>query len=227
MLPEAGLGSEAAISSSVADAAATEACGTNADNTAAVVAAQGSDQTEYLSFKIGPKSFYQTNDLQAEALYRIVADYAGISKDDLVYDLYTGTGTIAIYVAALAKKVIGVEYVEDAVRDARINASINGIDNAEFYSGDAAKLFTDNWIKEKGIPDIIITDPPRDGMHPSVLAQIIKILPKRIVYVSCNPATQARDVSVLKQFYSVKAFRAVDMFPHTAHVENVLLLERS
>ena len=187
------------------------------------------EQMEDLKFKVGPKSFYQTNTEQAYHLYSVARDFAfGDSTQDeapLVYDLYTGTGTIANFVAKKARKVIGIEYVPEAIEDAKINSQINGIDNTLFYAGDMKDILTDDFIAEHGRPDVIITDPPRAGMHPDVVKTILNAAPKRIVYVSCNPATQARDLQLLDEQYKVCAVQPVDMFPHTPHVENVVLLE--
>ncbi len=177
-----------------------------------------------LKFKIRPKTFYQTNPCQAERLYSIAADFAEIKPTDTVYDLYTGTGTIANYIAHLAKKVVGVEYVEDAVEDARLNSEYNQINNTTFIAGDMAKILTDEFIAEHGTPDVVITDPPRAGMAESVVNQLIKIKSRKIVYISCNPATQARDLEMLSPYYKVGKIRPVDMFPHTHHVENVVEL---
>lgn len=182
------------------------------------------EEMEGLKFKIGPKSFYQTNSEQAYNLYKIARDFAGLTGDEYVYDLYTGTGTIANFVAAKAKKVIGIEYVEDAILDARVNSQINGIDNTLFYAGDMKDILTQDFINEHGRPDVIITDPPRAGMHDDVIKTILFAEPDRIVYVSCNPATQARDLSLLDEKYKVEKVQPVDMFPHTHHVENVVLL---
>lgn len=182
------------------------------------------EEMEGLKFKIGPKSFYQTNSEQAYNLYKIARDFAGLTGDEYVYDLYTGTGTIANFVAAKAKKVIGIEYVEDAILDARVNSQINGIDNTLFYAGDMKNILTQDFINEHGRPDVIITDPPRAGMHDDVIKTILFAEPDRIVYVSCNPATQARDLSLLDEKYKVEKVQPVDMFPHTHHVENVVLL---
>lgn len=184
------------------------------------------EEMEGLKFKINAKSFYQTNSDQAYELYKITRNFAGLTGDELVYDLYTGTGTIAQFVAAKAKKVIGVEAVPEAIEDARENARNNNIGNTEFYVGDMKKVFTESFIAKHGHPDVIITDPPRDGMHKDVVAQIIGILPERIVYVSCNSATQARDLALLDEHYEVARVQAVDMFPQTFHVENVVRLER-
>ena len=178
-----------------------------------------------LKFKIGPKSFYQTNPKQARRLYQVAYDFAQFGGDELVYDLYTGTGTIANFIARSVKKVIGVESVEEAVRDARENAAINEIENTEFLAGDLARMWDEEFIAQHGKPDIIITDPPRAGMHEKVVRQMLSLAPSRIVYVSCNPATQARDVAWLDEKYRVVNVQPVDMFPHTHHVENVMLLE--
>ena len=184
------------------------------------------EEMEGLKFKINAKSFYQTNSTQAYELYKITRDFAGLTGNELVYDLYTGTGTIAQFVATKANKVIGVEAVPEAIEDAKENAANNNISNTEFYAGDMKKVFTEEFIKTHGHPDVIITDPPRDGMHKDVVAQIIGILPERIVYVSCNSATQARDLALLDAHYKVSKTQAVDMFPQTFHVENVVCLER-
>ena len=182
------------------------------------------EEMEGLKFKIGPKSFYQTNSEQAYNLYKIARDFANLSGDELVYDLYIGTGTIANFVAGKAKKVVGIEYVEDAILDARVNSQINKIDNTLFYAGDMKDILTQDFINEHGRPDVIITDPPRAGMHDDVIKTILFAEPDRIVYVSCNPATQARDLSLLDEKYKVERVQPVDMFPHTHHVENVVLL---
>tara|TARA_R100000655_G_C2959244_1_gene188606 strand:- start:257 stop:988 length:732 start_codon:yes stop_codon:yes gene_type:complete len=184
------------------------------------------EEMEGLKFKINAKSFYQTNSEQAYNLYKITREYADLKGDELVYDLYTGTGTIAQFVAKNAKKVIGVEAVPEAIKDARENAERNNIENTEFYVGDMRKVFTESFIVQHGKPDVIITDPPRDGMHKDVVAQILGIMPEKIVYVSCNSATQARDLSLMDEHYKVTKTRAVDMFPQTHHVENVVLLEK-
>jgi len=184
------------------------------------------EEMEGLKFKINAKSFYQTNSEQAYNLYKITREYADLKGDELVYDLYTGTGTIAQFVAKNAKKVIGVEAVPEAIKDARENAERNNIENTEFYVGDMRKVFTESFIAQHGKPDVIITDPPRDGMHKDVVAQILGIMPEKIVYVSCNSATQARDLSLMDEHYKVTKTRAVDMFPQTHHVENVVLLEK-
>lgn len=195
-----------------------------------VVTYKGTDviyeEMEGLRFKVGPKSFYQTNSGQAYNLYKVARDFAALTGEEVVYDLYTGTGTIANFVAAKAKKVVGVEYVEDAIIDARVNAGLNGFDNLAFFAGDMKDILTRDFINEHGRPDVIITDPPRAGMHEDVISTILFAAPKRIVYVSCNPATQARDLQLLDVDYKVMAVQPVDMFPHTHHVENVVLLER-
>jgi len=184
------------------------------------------EEMEGLKFKINAKSFYQTNSAQAYELYKIARNFADLRGDELVYDLYTGTGTIAQFIAKKAKKVIGVESVPEAIEDANENAKLNQIDNVEFFVGDMAKIFTKEFILQNGNPDVIITDPPRDGMHKKVIEQILHILPKKIVYVSCNSATQARDLALMKDDYQIIKTQAVDMFPQTHHVENVVLLER-
>ena len=180
---------------------------------------------EELRFKVGPKSFYQTNTEQAYHLYCVARDFANLTGNELVYDLYTGTGTIANFVARKAKKVIGIEYVPEAIEDAKVNSEINGIDNTLFYAGDMKDILTEEFISKHGRPDVMITDPPRAGMHEDVVNTILQARPKRIVYVSCNPATQARDLALMDAQYKVAAVRPVDMFPHTPHVENVVLLE--
>jgi 23S rRNA (uracil1939-C5)-methyltransferase len=180
---------------------------------------------EGLQFKIGPKSFYQTNSLQAYELYKVTRDFANLSGNELVYDLYTGTGTIANFVAKTASKVIGVEYVPEAIEDAKVNSSINNIDNTEFFAGDMKDMLTQDFLNKHGKPDVIITDPPRAGMHPDVVNMLLSISAKKIVYVSCNPATQARDLALLDVKYRVAKVQPVDMFPQTHHVENVVLLE--
>ena len=183
------------------------------------------EEMEGLRFKINAKSFYQTNSKQAYELYKVTRNLAGLTGEELVYDLYTGTGTIAQFVAKKAKKVIGVESVPEAIEDAKGNAEHNKIDNVEFYVGDMKEVFTSEFINKHGKPDVIITDPPRDGMHKKVVEQILNIAPKRVVYVSCNSATQARDIALMKEQYKVINTQAVDMFPQTHHVENVVLLE--
>ena len=184
------------------------------------------EEMEGLRFKVGPKSFYQTNSEQAYNLYKVARDFAGLTGEELVYDLYTGTGTIANFVSRRAKKVIGIEYVPEAIEDAKVNSAINGIDNTLFYAGDMKDMLTQDFINEHGRPDVIITDPPRAGMHTDVIDVILFAEPQRIVYVSCNPATQARDLQLLDAKYKVMAVQPVDMFPHTHHVENVVLLEK-
>lgn len=183
------------------------------------------EEMEGLHFRIGPKSFYQTNSLQAYELYKVSRNFAGLTGKELVYDLYTGTGTIANFVARQARHVIGIEYVADAIEDAKINSRANGIENTEFYAGDMKDVLTDDFIAEHGRPDVMIVDPPRAGMHQDVVDVILNASPERIVYVSCNPATQARDLSLLDKKYRVTAVQPVDMFPHTHHVENVVRLE--
>ena len=184
------------------------------------------EEMEGLRFKIGAKSFYQTNSGQAYNLYKVARNFAGLTGKELVYDLYTGTGTIANFVSRQAKKVIGIEYVPEAIEDAKVNSAINGIDNTLFYAGDMKDILTQEFINQHGRPDVIITDPPRAGMHNDVINTILFAEPQRIVYVSCNPATQARDLSLLDAKYKVMAVQPVDMFPHTHHVENVVLLEK-
>lgn len=183
------------------------------------------EEMEGLRFRINAKSFYQTNSEQAYELYKITRDFAKLSGEELVYDLYTGTGTIAQFVSKKAKKVIGVESVPEAIEDAKLNAQNNQINNVEFHVGDMKKVFTAGFVTQHGIPDVIITDPPRDGMHKDVVAQLLSIKAKKIVYVSCNSATQARDLALLDSLYKVTKTQAVDMFPQTHHVENVVLLE--
>lgn len=180
---------------------------------------------EGLRFKVGPKSFYQTNTDQAYHLYSVARQFAGLTGEEVVYDLYTGTGTIANFVARSAKKVVGIEYVPEAIEDAKVNSDINGIGNTLFFAGDMKDILTDEFIAGHGRPDVIITDPPRAGMHPDVVETILRAKPRRIVYVSCNPATQARDLQLLDRLYKVVAVQPVDMFPHTPHVENVVALE--
>lgn len=184
------------------------------------------EEMEGLRFKVGPKSFYQTNSEQAYNLYKVAREFAGLTGNELVYDLYTGTGTIANFVARQARKVVGIEYVPEAIEDAKVNSALNGIDNTLFYAGDMKDILTNDFIAEHGRPDVIITDPPRAGMHNDVIDVILAAEPKRIVYVSCNPATQARDLQLLDGKYKVNAVQPVDMFPHTHHVENVVQLER-
>lgn len=184
------------------------------------------EKMEGLRFQVGPKSFYQTNSTQASKLYSVARSFAGLTGREVVYDLYTGAGTIACFVASKADKVIGIEYVDEAVEHARTNAQINGISNVTFFAGDMAEVFNSELMDKHGYPHVIITDPPRAGMHPKVIKQIIQSGADRIVYVSCNPATQARDIELLAERYVVRKTQAVDMFPHTQHVENVALLER-
>jgi 23S rRNA (uracil1939-C5)-methyltransferase len=184
------------------------------------------ESMEGLSFKIGPKSFYQTNSRQAEKLYGVAREFAQLKGDEVVYDLYTGTGTIAQFVSRRCKKVIGIEYVPEAIEDAKDNARRNGIDNCTFFAGDMKDVLTAGFIAEHGQPDVIILDPPRAGIHPDVAKVILDAEPRRIVYVSCNPASQARDLAILNKKYRITAVQPVDMFPHTMHVENVCSLER-
>lgn len=183
------------------------------------------EEMEGLRFRIGPKSFYQTNSHQAYNLYKVAREYAGLTGEELVYDLYTGTGTIANFVAPQARKVIGIEYVEDAIRDAKLNAEVNRLANTDFYAGDMKDVLTDEFVAAHGHPDVMIVDPPRAGLHADVVNVILNAEPSRIVYVSCNPATQARDIALLDAKYRVTAIRPVDMFPHTHHVENVVRLD--
>lgn len=181
---------------------------------------------EDLKFRVGPKSFYQTNSEQALALYRVARSFAQLSGSELVYDLYTGTGTIANFVARNAKKVVGIEYVPEAIDDARINSKLNGITNTIFFAGDIKDLLSDKFMDEHGKPDVVILDPPRAGIHPDVAKALVAVQPVRIVYVSCNPATQARDIALMSDIYKVSRIQPVDMFPQTHHVENVVLLEK-
>lgn len=183
------------------------------------------EEMENLKFRIGPKSFYQTNSHQAYELYKVARRMANLSGDELVYDLYTGTGTIANFVAGNAKKVVGIEYVPEAIEDAKLNSKVNGIENTLFYAGDMKDVLTDDFVEGHGHPDVMIIDPPRAGMHDDVIKVIMRAEPKRIVYVSCNPATQARDLSLLYPKYKVVEVQPVDMFPHTHHVENVVCLD--
>ena len=183
------------------------------------------EEMEGLRFKIGPKSFYQTNSEQAYELYKITRNFAELTGDELVYDLYTGTGTIANFVSKNARKVLGIEYVPEAIEDAKVNSALNGIENTLFFAGDMKNVLTEDFIATHGKPDVIITDPPRAGMHDDVIKAILLAEPKRIVYVSCNSATQARDLALLEEKYRVTAVQPVDMFPHTHHVENVVLLQ--
>lgn len=182
------------------------------------------EEMEGLKFRVGPKSFYQTNSRQAYKLYSVARDFAKLTGDELVYDLYTGTGTIACFVAKNARHVIGIEYVPEAIEDAKVNAGINRLGNTEFYAGDMKNVLTSDFIDVHGHPDVMIVDPPRAGMHEDVVKVILEAAPKRIVYVSCNPATQARDLALLHEKYDIEAVQPVDMFPHTQHVENVVAL---
>jgi len=183
------------------------------------------EQMEDLTFRVGPKSFYQTNSKQALELYRVARRMANLSGNELVYDLYTGTGTIANFVARQARQVIGIEYVPEAIEDARLNSQLNGIDNTLFYAGDMKQVLTDQFVAQHGVPDVMIIDPPRAGMHEDVVNVILNAQPRRLVYVSCNPATQARDIALLNGAYAIVEVQPVDMFPHTHHVENVVLLQ--
>ena len=184
------------------------------------------ERMEGLQFKIGPKSFYQTNSLQAYNLYKTARDFAELKGGEVVYDLYTGTGTIAQFVSKCAARVIGIEYVPEAIEDAKFNASMNGITNCEFFAGDMKDVLNAAFIEKHGTPDVMIVDPPRDGMHPDVVKTILAAAPRRIVYVSCNPASQARDLALMSEHYKITAVQPVDMFPHTQHVENVCKLDR-
>lgn len=182
------------------------------------------EEMEGLKFRVGPKSFYQTNSRQAHRLYSVAREFARLTGDELVYDLYTGTGTIACFIAPKARHVVGIEYVPEAIEDAKINAAVNGLDNTEFYAGDMKNVLTADFIEAHGRPDVMIVDPPRAGMHEDVVKVILEASPRRIVYVSCNPATQARDLALLHEKYDIEAVQPVDMFPHTQHVENVVAL---
>ncbi|MBN2610367.1 MAG: 23S rRNA (uracil(1939)-C(5))-methyltransferase RlmD [Bacteroidales bacterium] len=184
------------------------------------------ERFEDINFKIGPKSFFQTNSKQALKLYGVAREFAGLTGSETVYDLYTGTGTIALFVARLCRKVIGIEYVPEAIEDAKMNAVENNIKNACFYAGDIKEVLSDAFVEAHGRPDVMIIDPPRAGMIPDVVAQILKTAPARIVYVSCNPATQARDIQLMSEKYELQKVQPVDMFPHTHHVENVVLMVR-
>lgn len=184
------------------------------------------EEMEGLKFKINAKSFYQTNSEQAYVLYKVTREFADLNGNEIVYDLYTGTGTIAQFISKKAKKVVGIEAVPEAIADAKANAQFNTINNVDFYAGDMKNVFNDAFIKRNGVPDVIITDPPRDGMHKDVVKQILNIAPKKVVYVSCNSATQARDLALMDQYYRVTKIQPVDMFPQTHHVENVVLLEK-
>ena len=184
------------------------------------------EEMEGLRFRVGPKSFYQTNSRQAYRLYSVARDFASLKGDELVYDLYTGTGTIACFIARGSRKVVGIEYVPEAIEDAKVNAAANGLDNTDFYAGDMKDVLNAEFIACHGRPDVMIVDPPRAGMHEDVVKVILEAAPGRIVYVSCNPATQARDLALLHEKYDIRAVQPVDMFPHTQHVENVVLLTR-
>ncbi|MFH0842367.1 MAG: 23S rRNA (uracil(1939)-C(5))-methyltransferase RlmD [Bacteroidota bacterium] len=184
------------------------------------------EELDGLKFRIGPKSFFQTNTTQSLKLFRVAEEMAGLTGKETVYDLYTGTGTIANFIASKAKKVIGIEYIEDAIKDAKINSSVNKITNTEFFAGDIKDVLSEQFMEEHGYPDVIMTDPPRAGMHEDVIGKIIAADPRKIVYISCNPATQARDVLLLSEKFSVTRIQPVDMFPQTHHVENIVLMER-
>ena len=184
------------------------------------------EEMEGLQFKIGAKSFYQTNSEQAYNLYKVAREFADLNGTETVYDLYTGTGTIANFVAKTAKKVVGIEYVPEAIEDAKVNSKLNNIDNTSFFAGDMKDVLNEEFIKEHGEPEVIITDPPRAGMHSDVIGTILNVVPNKIIYVSCNPATQARDIAILDEFYQIEKIMPVDMFPHTHHVENVVLLRK-
>lgn len=184
------------------------------------------EEMEGLKFRIGPKSFYQTNPIQAQKLYDVARDFAGLTGNEIVYDLYTGTGTIALFIARHCLKVKGIEFVDEAIDDARKNAELNNITNVEFFAGDSRKILTNEFMEEQGYPDVIIADPPRSGMHADVVKAITESNARRIVYVSCNPATQARDIKLMSDKYDLACIQPVDMFPHTTHVENVALLEK-
>jgi 23S rRNA (uracil1939-C5)-methyltransferase len=183
------------------------------------------EKLENFRFKISPKSFFQTNTYQAEALYGVTREFAGLTGKEILYDLYCGTGSIGIFCSGLAKKVVGIEVIEEAVKDAYENAAVNGLDNCQFYAGDVDKICTDAFFEEHGRPDVIITDPPRAGMTEKLIAQLLRIRAPKVVYVSCNPATQARDLQLLNEAYSITRLQPLDMFPHTHHIENVALLE--
>lgn len=183
------------------------------------------EMLEELKFKIGPKSFFQTNTLQTQALYGKTREFAGLTGNENIYDLYTGVGSIALFVSKLAKQVVGIENVEPAIEDAKINAALNNITHTHFYAGDMKDVLNDELIAKHGKPDVIITDPPRAGMHPDVIAKILEVAAPKVVYVSCNPATQARDIALMQEKYEVTKVQPVDMFPHTHHVENIALLE--
>ena len=184
------------------------------------------EQMEDLQFKIGPKSFFQTNSVQALELYRKVRELAGLTGGEVVYDLYSGTGTIGLFLARQAGKVVGIEFIDEAIQDARVNAGLNNIGNAEFFSGDIKDLLTEEFVQKQGKPDVLVTDPPRAGMHKDVVDVMLAVSPARIVYVSCNPSTQARDLQLLSEQYKVLEIQPFDMFPQTYHVENIVLLEK-
>ena len=184
------------------------------------------EDMEGLKFKIGPKSFYQTNSRQAHHLYKVVRTFAGLTGCEIVYDLYTGTGTIANFLASKAKKVVGIEYISEAIEDAKYNSAINGIRNTSFFAGDMKDVFTMKFIQQHGTPDVLVLDPPRAGVHAKVIEALLVATPKKVIYVSCNPSSQARDMALMQDFYRIAAVQPVDMFPHTHHVENVVLLER-
>ncbi len=181
---------------------------------------------DVLKFKISPQTFFQTNTAQANAVYQKVSEYAALKGDEIVYDLYTGCGTIASFIASEAASVVGIEYVEQSVKDARVNAELNNIKNTEFFAGDMQKMLTEEFFRHHGLPKVVITDPPRMGMHPDVVAALLKMAPEKIVYVSCNPSTQARDIALMKDKYTVTKIQPFDMFPHTSHVENIALMMR-
>jgi 23S rRNA (uracil1939-C5)-methyltransferase len=184
------------------------------------------EEMEGLKFRIGPKSFYQTNTKQSLRLYKVAKEFAGLTGKEVVYDLYTGAGTIANYIADSAKKVIGIEYIDEAVKDAATNSEINNIKNTKFFAGDIRSLLNDQFINQNDKPDVIITDPPRAGMHEDVVKQIILAKPAKVIYISCNSSTQARDIGLMSEYYKVTRIQPVDMFPHTHHVENAILLEK-
>jgi 23S rRNA (uracil1939-C5)-methyltransferase len=184
------------------------------------------EKLEDFTFKIGPKSFFQTNTYQGEALYQVTREFAGLTGTEIVYDLYCGTGSIGIFVSPQAGKVVGIELIKEAIDDAVENAAMNGVNNATFFAGDVVDICNDAFFAQHGQPDVVITDPPRAGMHEKLVNKLLEIAAPRIVYVSCNPATQARDLALLDQLYVVKRIQPVDMFPHTHHIENVVLLEK-
>jgi 23S rRNA (uracil1939-C5)-methyltransferase len=183
------------------------------------------EKLEDFSFKIGPKSFFQTNSRQGELLYQVTREYAGLSGTEVLYDLYCGTGSIGIFCSAGVKKLVGVEVIGEAIEDARINAGLNGVTNASFHAGDVVDICNDDFFAEHGQPDVIVTDPPRAGMHEKLVRKLLDIAAPTVVYVSCNPATQARDLQVLDGKYRVEKIQPVDMFPHTHHIENVVRLK--